>query len=118
MQHTSAVLLYAAIAFIPTAAAAQSTPTARLDGTDPGATVPAAKYDSAFVGYRSFRDEGLADWRALNEEVARVGGHIGIVGRAGQAGPDDAKAFAAPRTEGEAHVHGVPKAPASAQRQP
>lgn len=43
-------------------------------------------YESAFTGYRRYADEKLAGWREVNEEVGRVGGHIGIFGGGGHAG--------------------------------
>ena len=47
--------------------------------SDARARAPAAKYESAFENYRAHREEPLADWRALNDEVGRVGGHVGIM---------------------------------------
>lgn len=46
---------------------------------DAAVPTPAARYDSVFAGYAPFRDEKLAPWREVNDEVARVGGHIGIL---------------------------------------
>ncbi len=46
------------------------------------ARVPETKYDSAFTGYRPYREQPLAPWRELNDEVHRAGGHIGIFGGA------------------------------------
>jgi len=43
------------------------------------APVPAVPYRSAFDGYRRFGDTRPADWKAVNDEVARAGGHIGIL---------------------------------------
>lgn len=51
----------------------------RPDPTDPQAAVPATVYRSPFAGYVPFDDTKRADWRALNEEVRRAGGHIGIM---------------------------------------
>ena len=45
----------------------------------PAQTAPTASYQSAFEGFRSHREEPIADWRAVNEDVARAGGHIGIM---------------------------------------
>lgn len=63
--------------------------------------VPAAQYRSAFEGYRPFREEPVADWRAVNEEVGRVGGHIGIMrppsGPAGRAESGQPPARGAPQ---------------------
>lgn len=80
MQSKLAVLCCACAAFwLPPAAAQQSVKTGPAD---PQATVPAPAYTSAFAGYRPFRDEPLAPWREVNDEVARVGGHLGMFGGA------------------------------------
>jgi hypothetical protein len=48
-------------------------------GASTAATPPAtATYDSAYAGYQPYREESIADWREVNDEVARIGGHIGI----------------------------------------
>ncbi|MES2562596.1 MAG: hypothetical protein V4637_07700, partial [Pseudomonadota bacterium] len=52
--------------------------------TDPAAEAPPAAYRSAFEGYRPFREEPIANWRALNAEVGSAGGHVGIMGGAGR----------------------------------
>ena len=36
-------------------------------------------YRSAFADYRPFREEPVTDWRALNDDVAQAGGHVGIM---------------------------------------
>lgn len=51
---------------------------ARHDPADPAAPAPVFQYESAFKGYRSYRETPLAPWREVNDEVARVGGHLGI----------------------------------------
>lgn len=53
----------------------------RPDPLDPGSEKPAAIYQSAFSGYQSLQEAAEppdAQWRAVNDEVARVGGHVGI----------------------------------------
>ncbi len=55
----------------------------RNDPADPAAPAPAFQYESAFEGYRGYRETPLTPWRDVNDEVARVGGHLGIV-RAGR----------------------------------
>lgn len=75
---------------------------------DPAAPVTPNPYRSAFEGYRGFGDTKLGNWRALNEEVARVGGHAGAM-RAGNADP----ASGATGHAGHA-APGAPAAPARA----
>ena len=53
------------------------------DAGDSAAPVPAAKYDKGYVPYR---EEKLAFWRELNDEVGAVKGHVGIFGGGGHAG--------------------------------
>jgi hypothetical protein len=75
MKTYLAALAIAACA--PLAAAQQPAP--QSGPADPAAPAPVFQYDSAFSSYRSFREEPLAPWRDVNDEVARVGGHIGIL---------------------------------------
>lgn len=86
--------LIAVIAFAAHAPLAAAEPSAgRNDPANPEAPVPAFQYESAFKGYHGFRETPLAPWREVNDEVARVGGHIGILraGRdAGSASPGTA----------------------------
>jgi len=70
----------ALVALAPHAAAQQHA--SNLHPADPAAPVPAMKHESAFSGYSSFREEPLAPWRDVNDEVARGGGHVGILGGA------------------------------------
>jgi hypothetical protein len=51
--------------------------------TKPDVAVPRVTYRSAFEDYRSYRDTEPAPWREVNEEVARIGGHAGVM-RAGK----------------------------------
>lgn len=90
---------FAALFFVATltplmVSAAQ--PAATANPAAPDAPTPTANYESAFAGYRPFRDEPLAPWREVNNEVARVGGHLGMFGGA-HAGPG---AKPAPATTG------------------
>jgi hypothetical protein len=55
---------------------------ARPSPADPAVPVPAVRHESAFTGYRGFREEPLAPWRDANDEAARAGGHAGIMGGA------------------------------------
>jgi len=58
-------------------AGAQSRP--RPD--DPAVKTPPPARASAYEGYRPFREEEIAPWREVNEEVGRLGGHSGHVGK-------------------------------------
>ena len=81
---------------------------------DPTASTPPVKYQSAFEGYRSYKEEPIADWRALNAEVGAVGGHMGIMGGAAGHGAGATKPAATKpvATEGsQSPVRGAPKAP-------
>lgn len=49
------------------------------DPRAPQAKVPAVTYQSAFQNYRPYREQELAAWREVNEAVARVGGHVGVM---------------------------------------
>ncbi len=51
---------------------------ARPDPASPVAAVPEATYRSAFEGYTAFHEQEPADWRQLNDEVGKAGGHLGI----------------------------------------
>ena len=76
-------LLWAAAAFpiFPIAHAADPI-AAPPSAADAGARVPATQYDSAFTGYQPYREQKLAPWRELNDEVHKAGGHIGLFGNA------------------------------------
>lgn len=89
--------------------------------TDPTGPAPPVAYKSALDGYRSFREEPIADWRALNAEVGAAGGHVGIMGGAGghaghgsAAKPATAKPPTVTTESGQSPGRGTPKAPASA----
>lgn len=51
----------------------------RPDPADPRATSQAPVYRSAFEGYRTIEESKRIPWREANDEVERVGGHIGIL---------------------------------------
>ena len=44
---------------------------------DPNAAVPAYRYESVFKDYRPYAEPEVARWRDANEEVGRIGGHMG-----------------------------------------
>jgi len=91
MHYKFAALLYCAAVLMPLSATAQQNPTGS-NPADPAVAVPATKYESAFTGYSRYRDEKLTSWREVNDDAARVGGHMGIFGgAAGHAGHGEAK---------------------------
>ena len=51
----------------------------RPDPADPNARVPETAYRSAFEGYQRHELSKQTPWRDANEEVGRVGGHVGIL---------------------------------------
>jgi hypothetical protein len=92
MNTRFAVLSCALVAASLQTAAAQQP---RQHPADPAAEVPPVRHSSAFAGYRALGDEKTASWREVNDDVARAGGHIGILrgqpaaqstGHAGHAG--------------------------------
>jgi hypothetical protein len=95
------------------ASALAQTTGARPDPADPRLSAPPPATESAFAGYRSFRDEPLADWRAVNDEVRGLGGHGGHIRDAAPAAsptPPPAGERAAPKppasaNAGEKHAH-------------
>jgi hypothetical protein len=99
MQFKFAVLLYCAFALAPFAAFAQQ-PSTQPHPADPNAAAPAVQYESVFAGYTPYRDEKLAPWRNVNDEAARIGGHIGIFGGGAHAGHMSAKPAAKPQASG------------------
>jgi hypothetical protein len=79
MRPVIAVLLYGAV-LLPARAA--EVPAA----AQAAAPVPAIEYRSAFTGYMPWREQGPTSWREVNDEVARIGGHIGILRGTGHPG--------------------------------
>ena len=51
----------------------------KTDPRAPDAKVPPVTYRSVFEDYRPYREQELAPWRQVNEEVARAGGHAGVL---------------------------------------
>lgn len=83
------IAAFTSLAFLAGAAAGQQT--ARPDPADPSARSPKPAYQSAFAGYRPYKEEELARWREANDEVARLAGHAGHVSQAGSAAKSAAK---------------------------
>lgn len=89
--------------------------------SQPDARAAEPKYESAFRNYAPYRETEPALWREVNDEVGRLGGHVGMFRRAG----DDTSKPEAPKphagaplpsaqgTTGQAPARGEPKAPQS-----
>jgi len=76
MLKTTCIALTACFA---SSAAAQTT--ARPDPADPKAAAPTRPYESSFKDYRPYVDAEVARWRQSNDDMGRLGGHIGHVPR-------------------------------------
>lgn len=87
-------------------AAAQSA--VHPDPADPAARVPETAYRSAFEGYRNHDLSKQTPWRAANEDVGRIGGHVGILRE--QAAHE--KSPAAGARDKDADGKGAPASPA------
>jgi hypothetical protein len=115
MKRSIAFLAIAALA--PLAFAQQQA--ARPQPDDPAARAPAAPYESAFAGYAPYREEKLAPWRDVNDEVGRIGGHVGLFRSGGQQSGPSRPAAGQPadsplrQPAGEPPARGAPKAPQS-----
>ena len=72
--------LIALIAIAGLAPAAMAQDLSKSHPADPSAKVPDLKYESAFSGYSPYREEKLVPWRDVNDEVGRIGGHVGMFG--------------------------------------
>lgn len=70
-------ICFTLVACVASSAAAQTA--ARPDPADPKAAVPARPYEPAFRDYRPYVDAEIARWRQSNEEMGRLGGHVGHV---------------------------------------
>jgi len=70
-------MLFALSAMAAVAAVAQGE--SRPDPAAPQSAAQPLKYESAFEGFRPFQEQDVASWRDVNDEVARVGGHVGVL---------------------------------------
>jgi len=94
-----------AIALIAGGAHAQSRPKPE----DPAAPTAPLSYVSPFEGYRAFTDEPNGSWRALNDEVGRVGGHVGVLRAEEQGATQRPAGSAAGASKARAATPGTPE---------
>jgi len=73
-------LCFTLVALTSGGAAAQES--ANPGPENPKLAVPSRPSESAFKEYRPYDDPELANWRASNEDMARLGGHSGHVPKA------------------------------------
>jgi len=111
MNRLSATCLTIVLMATPVLAGAQQK--ARPDPADPAAAAPAPTYDSVFKTYVPQREVKPAAWKDINDEAARIGGHVGSIRQsglpgavhggkpsAGSASPSTAPSPARPATSG------------------
>ena len=98
IRYRTSALCIAALA-LPAAHAQLRTATPPA-AADAEARVPQTQYDSALRGYQPFREQTLAPWREINDEVHKVGGHVGIFGGTPKSAPAPA-----PTSEGHPPEH-------------
>ena len=94
-----------ALAAVATGAALAQTDVPR-NPSDPAVPVPKVEYRSAFADYRPYAEEDAgpaASWRALNDEMGRLGGHRGHLAGAGEGRPDKAQGPAVKPSAHEGH---------------
>lgn len=80
---------------MPAASAQQA---ARPVPSDPAAAVPSVGYESAFSGYVPHKEQEIASWRDINDEAARIGGHVGTLRQSGMHGGKPSAGSASPST--------------------
>jgi hypothetical protein len=96
------LLIGAAAACAASAACAQGV--AARDPLDPKAPVPPLEYRSPFADYRSARDLVIAPWRESNDEVKRLGGHMGHVTKTPTASQPQEPAASSPPEPASGHA--------------
>jgi hypothetical protein len=115
-MRITTLMLYGAYALMSAPVGAQPVPK-MADPARPNTRVPDAQYESAFQHYVPYREQPLATWREVNDEVGRVGGHVGMFGGSGHSGHAGAKpvvpAANAKEAAGQAPARGAPTAPAT-----
>lgn len=76
--HWSAIAVWA---IFPLAAVAQDKPK-QSDPANPAVAVPATAYVSALSDYQTYsepKDSSIKVWRAANDDMGRIGGHMGQI---------------------------------------
>ena len=71
--YSTRVCLASSLVWLVSAAHAQTAVPSTLP-TLPTSPASPASYPSAFADYKPFSDEPIGNWKAANDEVARIGG--------------------------------------------
>jgi len=115
MRISPALLMYAAwLVVVPAYAESKAVQPSRRD-----ARAPEPKYESVFRSYVPYRETQPAPWREVNDEVGRIGGHVGMFRAHGASKPEPLKpqagapASAAQGAAAQTPSRGEPKAPPS-----
>ena len=74
MSHDRIVLAAVAACLSASAFAQEPSGAPVRDPADPGSVVAPVVYSSPFSGYRRYADGEVGPWRAVNDEVGRIGG--------------------------------------------
>jgi hypothetical protein len=75
--HNSILTVTVAASFIVSVRAFAGDKPGNIAPTDASASVPPTQYRSAFSGYQSQQELALRPWRDVNDEMGRLGGHVG-----------------------------------------
>lgn len=109
-MRITTLMLYGAYALMSAPLSAQ--PFSKIpDPARPDTRVPDAQYESAFQNYVPYREQPLATWREVNDEVGRVGGHVGLFGGGHAGAKPGAPAANAKEAAGQPPARGAPTAP-------
>lgn len=68
-----------AVAALAAAGIAAAQQTRATDPADPATAVPPVRYQSVYTGFRRQPDDKHTPWREANDDVRRLGGHLGHV---------------------------------------
>jgi len=103
MQAALRAALAVVVASVSAGAQAQASRVA--NPADPTAPAPSLKHESAFESYRRFEEPKVTPWRAANEEVGALRGHIDHIKETGAASDDASPAQEDGRGPVQAPVH-------------
>lgn len=77
--HNTTLTLALVASFLASANAVAAETAADPAPTDTSLPEPATTYRSAFSDYQPQQELTLQSWRAVNDEVGKIGGHVGHI---------------------------------------